>query len=81
MSKNFMAPIFTGKRKGKGIPGPTAYTVKRIYEDLTPKLIESTCFMSETVRDPFYLKDSVEPTSPLNPKPLGHKNFHFNIKN
>ena len=41
-----MAPVFTGKRKYRGGPGPTVYPVKRIYDDLKPKLIESTFFMS-----------------------------------
>lgn len=31
MSGNFMAPVFTGKRKNRSGPGPTAYPVKRIY--------------------------------------------------
>lgn len=46
MSANFMAPIVTSKKKNKDIPGPAAYPVKRIYEDLSPKLIYSTFFMS-----------------------------------
>ena len=75
-----MAPIFVGKKKGKGVPGPTAYPVRRMYDDLKPKLIESTCFMSETIRNPFNAKDSIGPGT-LDPKLLGHKNFHFNIKN
>jgi hypothetical protein len=74
-----MAPIFVGKKKGKGVPGPTAYPVRRMYDDLKPKLIESTCFMSETRRNPFEPKDSIALTN-LEPKLLGHKNFHFNIK-
>lgn len=75
-----MAPIFVGKKKSKGVPGPTAYPVKRIFEDLKPRLIESTCFMSETMRNPFQANNSIEP-SPIEPKLIGHKNFHFNIKN
>lgn len=53
MSRNFMAPLFVGKGKGKLGPSPTAYEVKRMYDGLEPKLIQSTCFMSETIRDPF----------------------------
>lgn len=36
--------------------------------------------MSETKRNPFQPKDSIALTN-LEPKLLGHKNFHFNIKN
>lgn len=39
MSGNFMTPIFTKKKKNKSGPSPTAYPVKRLYEDLSPKLI------------------------------------------
>ena len=39
MSNYFMSPVFMGKRKPKPSPGPTFYDVKRIYEDLKPKLI------------------------------------------
>ncbi len=46
MSGNFMMPINPGKKRNKGTPAPTAYKVKRIYEDMEPKLIESTFFMS-----------------------------------
>lgn len=53
MSANFMTPVFTGKKKYRGGPGPTAYPVKRMYDDLTPKLICSTFFMSETKRGIF----------------------------
>jgi hypothetical protein len=48
-----MTPVFNGKKKSKAGPGPTAYPVKRIYDDITPKLICSTFFMSETKRDVF----------------------------
>jgi hypothetical protein len=34
-----MVPIFSGKKKNKIGPTATSYFVKRIYEDLTPKLI------------------------------------------
>lgn len=46
MSANFISPSFSNKKKNKGGPGPSAYPVKRIYDDLTPKLIYSTFFMS-----------------------------------
>lgn len=36
--------------------------------------------MSETKRDPFTNKECIN-VGPLDPQPLGHKNFHFNIKN
>ena len=50
MSRYFMAPIYENKKSGKGNPGPTMYKVKRMYDDIKPKLIESTAFMSETKR-------------------------------
>lgn len=31
MSRNFMAPIFNGKKRNKGSPSPNLYNVKRIY--------------------------------------------------
>lgn len=80
MSGNFMTPIFTKKKKNKGGPSPTAYPVKRLYDDLSPKLIESTFFMSETKRQLSLNKDLMGP-NPIAPPLLGHKNFHFNIKN
>lgn len=50
MSGSFMTPIFERKRRPNPTPGPTFYGVKRMYEDMKPKLIESTAFMSETKR-------------------------------
>jgi len=41
-----MTPIYNGRKKQKVGPGPTAYEVKRMYDNLEPKLIESTFFMS-----------------------------------
>lgn len=50
MSSNFMTPIYSKKLKNKGLPTATTYKVKRMYDELQPKLLESTCFMSETKR-------------------------------
>lgn len=50
MSGNFITPLYGGKRRARPSPGPTMYGVKRMYDDLKPKLIESTAFMSETKR-------------------------------
>ena len=80
MSGNFMTPVFAGKKKYRGGPASTAYQIKRLYEDLSPKLIESTFFMSETKRQPFANNDLMGP-NPIAPQLIGQKNFHFNIKN
>lgn len=34
MSSNFMAPLNPGKKKNRGTPSPTAYEVKRIFENM-----------------------------------------------
>lgn len=57
MSANFMAPFYKDRKKNKGNPSPTSYAVKRIYEDIEPKLICSTFFMSETKREVFAPKN------------------------
>lgn len=79
MSGSFMTPIFGGKKRYKPSPGPTLYDVKRIYDNITPKLIESTPFMSETRREAFKPVEiyGANLRSPDVPSP---KNFHFNIK-
>jgi hypothetical protein len=56
MSVNFMSPLYSSNKKNKDGPSPTSYPVKRIYDDLSPKLIYSTFFMSETKRDMFLPK-------------------------
>lgn len=52
LSKNFIAPNLEKKSQKKS-PTATQYNVKRIYEDISPKLIESSVFMSESKRLPF----------------------------
>lgn len=50
MSGNFITPLNTGPKKTETKPGPTAYNVKRMYDNMQPKLIESSAFMSEAKR-------------------------------
>lgn len=47
-----MAPLAGKKIKVKG-PTATHYHVKRMFDDVSPKLIESAVFMSESKRLPF----------------------------
>lgn len=56
MSGNFITPLNTGPKKTETKPGPTAYNVKRMYDNMQPKLIESSAFMSEAKREPFIPK-------------------------
>lgn len=53
LSKNFMAPLTAGKKNKVKGPTATHYNVKRMFEDISPKLIESAVFMSESKRLPF----------------------------
>ena len=54
ISKNFITSVTKSYNRGnKHTPGPTLYNIKRIYDDLTPKLLESPAFMSECKRDLF----------------------------
>ena len=52
ISKNFIFPIKSKASKKNG-PTATQYNIKRMYDNLSPKLIESAVFMSESKRGIF----------------------------